>query len=92
MALLIFLRYLLIFLGIALVATQVLIPLVTGTILFPIFRKSREVLLAEKAELTAQIDDTDLQSNVISLKQKLAEKQAALQPKSDQGPTPEQKV
>lgn len=84
MVLLILLRYLLILVGLAFGVTQILLPLVSGTILFPMFRKSREDLLAQKAELIAQIDDTELQSNVVSLKKKLAEKQAALiEPKSD---------
>jgi fatty acid desaturase len=93
MAALLFFRLLLIVLGLAFVITQVLAPLLTGTILFPMFRKSRTALLAEKQEVTAQLDDTELESTVVSLKQKLAERQAALHPTSvETAPTqPEQK-
>lgn len=58
--------------------TQILIPFITASVLFPAFRKSREHLLMQKAELTAQIADVELESNVVSLQQKLAEKKVAL--------------
>lgn len=83
MALLILLRYFGMILIATIVLTQILIPVLTGTVLFPMFRKAREELLDEEKEVKAKLEDIELATNVLSLKKKLAEKQAALiEPKS----------
>lgn len=83
MFLLILLRYAVMLVIAAVVLTQILIPVLTGTVLFPMFRKAREELLDEEKEVKAKLEDVELATNVLSLKKKLAEKQAALiEPKS----------
>jgi len=76
MFLLVFLRFIFVPLAIVFIITQIMWPLLAGTVLFPMFRKSRETLLAEKQELEAQLTDQDLADNVTDLKNELARRQA----------------
>ncbi len=71
MFLLLLLRFVIVVLSLMFVITQFLVPLVTGTILFPMFRKSREELLKEQTEIKAQLDDQEIASSIQTLKNEL---------------------
>lgn len=55
--------------------TQVLYPLLSDSIMFPIFRRKRTVLMNEIVETKAQLGDADLESNLAALKEQLKNKQ-----------------
>lgn len=55
--------------------TQVLNPLLSDTIMFPIFRRKRTVLMNEIVETKAQLGDADLESSLAALKEQLKNKQ-----------------
>lgn len=60
-----------VFFSIVFVGTQILIPLLTQTPLFPMFRSKRAQLLNELVETKAQLDDQSLAASVAELKRKL---------------------
>lgn len=69
---------LLVALAIVGIATQILYPLVSGTVLFPAFRRKRAGIQDEIAETQALIDDQELLIKLARMKKELAEHDAAL--------------
>lgn len=77
------LRFLIPIIVIALIAflvTQVLIPLLSRSVLFPMFRRTRTETLAEIQETRAQIVDEELKDTLEDLQEQLKAKQADDQP------------
>jgi len=57
--------------ALALILSQVVVPLVTGRKLFPAFRKSRNKIEDEIREVQEQLEDKELQTTLNELHEKL---------------------
>jgi len=71
MILLIFLRYIATLIIVALVLTQVILPLVFGRKLFPAFRRSRNKIEDEIREMQELLDEKQLKEHLEELRAKL---------------------
>lgn len=71
MAFLILIRFVVYALVVLFVGTQVILPLVTGSRLFPMFRKARNHIENEIRETREKIHDMEMQNELTSLKAKL---------------------
>ena len=75
MILLRFLMFIVMIAALAFVVTQIFIPLVTRTTLFPMFRRERTALLKQIQEAKAQLDDEELKVTLSNLQAQLKAKQ-----------------